>query len=372
LSKRANGEGSIYKRSDGRWVATISLDRGRRKAFYGKTRQGVAGRLAAALKTHQDGLPVVGERQTVCNYLHSWLTSVEPSLRARTFIRYEQYIRLHAIPYIGGLPLARLSPQHLQRLYAERLSAGLSPTTVAHLHAVLHKALGQAAKWGQVPRNVADLVTKPRMSAPEMQTLTAEQARRLLDAASGDRLEALYVLALNTGMRQGEMLALKWRDIDLERGAIQVRASLQRIRGAFVFSEPKTARSRRQIVVTESVTTTLKRHRSFQLEERLQAGGLWQDGDLVFADRYGQPIYATDLSRCAFYPLLERAGLPKVRFHDLRHTAATLLLAEGIHPKVVADMLGHATTAITLDLYSHTTPTMHRQAALALETVLGR
>jgi integrase len=370
LSRRANREGSIYRRRDGRWVASISLDHRRRKSFYGRTREDVGRKLTIALKEHQDGLPVIGERQTVGNYLASWLAAVEPALRPRTFIRYEQLLRIHAVPYIGRLPLARLAPQHLQRLYADRLSAGLSPTTVTHLHAVLHKALGQAAKWGQTPRNVADLVTKPRMASQDMRTLAPDEARALLDAARNERLEGLYVLALNTGMRQGELLGLRWRDVDLERATIAVRASLQRVRGAFVFSEPKTARSRRQILVTESVITALRRHRIVQAEERLRAGSAWQDNDLVFPDRYGQPIHATDLTRGAFYPLLQRAGLSRIRFHDLRHSAATLLLGQGVHPKVVADMLGHSTIAITIDLYSHTTPAMHRQAALALEAVL--
>jgi integrase len=370
--RRGNHEGSIYRRADGRWEASVSIGNGKRRRYYARTRQDAARKLHEALKALSDGLPVTSERQTVEKFLESWLETVKTSVRLRTFLRYEQYVRLHAVPYIGKLPLGRLTAQHLQRLYADRRATGLSATSVAHLHAVIHKALGQAAKWDIVPRNVADLVEKPRMETPEMKTLSPEQARILLDAASGDRLEGLWVLALNSGARQGELLALKWRDVDLDRGTIQIRASLQRVRGRYIFTEPKTARSRRQILVTESVTAALRRHRAAQLEERLQAGGAWQDNDLVFSDRYGQPILATELTRGAFYPLLARAGLPRVRFHDLRHSAASLLLAEGVHPKIVGDMLGHSTIAITIDLYSHTTPAMHRQAALALEAVLAR
>ncbi len=370
MSKRANGEGSIYKRADGRWAASVSLDRGRRTAFYGKTRQDVARKLAAALKTRQDGLPLVAERQTVARYLEGWLEAVRPSLRPRTWERYRQYVRIHAVPVIGAVPVSRLSPQHLQRLYADRLEAGLSSTSVAHLHAVLHRALGQAARWGQVARNVADLVTRPRIARREPQALSPDQARALLEAARDDRLEALYVLALSTGMRQGEILALKWQDLDLDGAHLQVRATLQRTREGFDFCEPKTARSRRQVALTNKAVSALRRHRARQLEERLLCP-YWQDPDLVFASEVGTPIEATNLIRRSFHPLLARAGLPRIRFHDLRHTAATLLLGQNVNVKIVSEMLGHSQIAVTLDLYSHVTPTMQRQATEALDAVLA-
>jgi len=243
---------------------------------------------------------------------------------------------------------------------------------VAHLHAVLHRALEQAAQWGLTPRNVAKLVTPPRPARREMATLSPEQARASLEAAEGDRLEALYVLALSTGMRQGELLALRWRDVDLEGGTLQVRATLQRTRDGFQFAEPKTARSRRQVALTKPAVEALRRHRSRQLEERLQMGAAWEDNDLVFANEVGRPIEAGNLIRRSFHPLLDRAGLQHIRFHDLRHTAATLALGKGVHPKIVAEMLGHSQIAVTLDLYSHVTPTMQRQAAEALEAALSR
>jgi integrase len=330
----------------------------------------VGRKLAVAIKARQDGLPILGERQSVRQYLEGWLESVRPSLRPRTFDRYEQYLRLHAIPEIGRLPLAKLGPQHLQRLYATRLESGLSPTSVAHLHAVLHRALDQAAKWGLVTRNVASLATRPRIKRQEMATLSPEQAKAFLEAAQGDRLEALYVLALTTGMRQGELLALRWRDVDLEAGTVQVRATLQRTRDGFTLVEPKTASSRRQVALAETAVANLRRHRAAQGEERLRLGPAWEDNDLIFANEVGRPIEATNLIRRSFHRLLERAAVPRIRFHDLRHTAATLLLAQGMHPKVVADMLGHSQIAVTLNLYSHTTPAMHRQAALAMDALL--
>ncbi len=370
--RRGNGEGSIYKRADGRWEARVSLDNGRRKAFYGRTRPEVSQKLAAALKARQDGLPAISERQTIRQYLGHWLESTRPSLRPKTWLRYEQLLRLHVVPEIGNVRLVRLTPQHLQKLYAGRLEAGLSPASVVQLHAVLRRALGRAARWDLVTRNVAGLVTPPRLERREMSTLSPEQARSLLDAADGDRLEALYTLAVTTGMRQGEILALRWREVDLDGGSLQVKATLQRNHEGFVFAEPKTAHSRRQVALAGAVVRGLHRHRVRQAEERLQIGTAWEDNDLVFANEVGRPIEATNLRNRSFWPLLKRAALPRIRFHDLRHTAATLLLGEGMHPKIVSEMLGHSKIAITLDLYSHVTPTMQRQAAETMDAVLSR
>jgi len=220
-------------------------------------------------------------------------------------------------------------------------------------------------------RNVASLATRPRIKRQEMVTLSPEETRSLLAAAAGDRLEALYVLAVTTGMRQGELLALRWRDVDLQTGMVQVRTTLQRSKDGFVFSEPKTDRSRRQVALTKVAVAALRRQRIAQAEERLRLGGMWEDNDLVFANELGKPIEAGNLLRRSFWPLLERVGLSRIRFHDLRHTAATLMLGRGVHPKVVAEMLGHSQIAVTLDLYSHVTPTMQREATAALDAVLG-
>jgi len=370
MSKRANGEGTIYKRADGRWTASVSLPGARRKSYYGTTRQEVASKLVAAQKQRQDGLPLLTERQTVKSYLEEWLETARPSLRPATHKRYSEYVRLHAIPVIGAVPLTRLSPQHLQRLYANRMEAGLSPTSAGHLHAVLHRALGQAARWGQIARNPVDLVTRPRADHHEMATLSPEQARGLLAAARDERLEALYVVALSTGMRQGELLALKWPDVDLDGAHVTVRATLQRVGNGWTFNEPKTAGSRRRVSLTSAAVAALKRHRASQAEERLRCS-FWQDPELVFATGVGSPMDATHVIRRSFHPLLIRAGLPRIRFHDLRHTAATLLLGQGVHAKIVSEMLGHSNIAITMDLYSHVTPTMQRQAVEAMDAVLA-
>lgn len=371
MARRCNGEGTISKRRDGRWVAAVTWGGGRRKFVYARTREEAARKLTNLLKAKQDGLPIPTDKQTVKDFLPSWLEAVRPSLRDSAWRRYAELVRLHAVPELGRISLSRLTPQHLQRLYARKLEEGLSPTTVRHLHAMLHKALGDAARWGLAARNVADLTTPPRVERRELKTLTRQQAKVLLDAATSDRLHALYVLALTSGARRGELLGLKWDDVDLERGIVEIQRTLQRTPHGLTFVEPKTQRSRRQVILTRTAVDALKKHYARQLEERLRLGPAWEDDNLVFCNQVGRPLESSNLLQRSFYPLLERAGLPRIRFHDLRHTYATLALGQGVHPKVVSDALGHANISITLDTYSHVTPAMHQQAAEALDVALG-
>lgn len=370
-SRRANNEGSIYKRPDGRWVASVTLPQGRRKYFYGKTRQDVAIRLTAALKARDDGLPIPGERQTVAQYLNGWLETAKTTVRPTTWHRYESYLRVHVLPDIGRIPLTRLTPDRLQRLWSEKLRAGLSPASVRQLRAFVRKALNDAARWDIVPRNVAALTSPPKVARKEIRTLSPDEVRHLLAAADGDNLGALYTLAVTTGIRQGELLGLRWRDVDLEHLTLQVRQALHRTKGEYIFSDPKSAKSRRMVALTATAIAALRRHKANQAAERLKIGTAWRDIDLVFTNEEGGPIDAGNLRNRSFRPLLQRAGLPRIRFHDLRHTAATLMLGRGVHPKVVSEMLGHSQIAITLDLYSHVTPTMQREAAQAMEDALS-
>jgi integrase len=230
--------------------------------------------------------------------------------------------------------------------------------------------LNDATRWGSIARNVVALTSAPRVQRRQISTLSPEQTRLLLDAAIEDDLSAVYVLAISTGMRQGELLALKWQDINLDGASVHIRSTLHRTKSGFVFNEPKTSRSRRQVVLTQTAVAALRRHRVAQAERRLEMGAYWQDQDLVFTNEIGGPVDAGNLRNRSFSPLLQRAALPKIRFHDLRHTAATLMLSRGIHPKVVSEMLGHSQIAITLDLYSHVTPTMQRDAAQLMDQVL--
>lgn len=370
--KRGNNEGTIIHRQDGWWEARITLEGGKRKSFYGKTRQAAARQLAEALRDRDKGLPVISGRQTVAQYLASWLDSIKPTIRPRTWRRYEEFMRLHIIPALGTTAITKLTGQQLQLLYARKLEEGLSSTTVHHIHTALHKALDSALRLDVVQRNVSELVDPPRMRHHEMKTLSEKQARQLLQAAEGTRHEALYTVALATGMRQGELLALRWENVNLERATLQVRATVQRTRSGLEFSEPKTGYSRRQVALSRTAVEALQVHRLRQLEERLKIGGAWEDHNLVFPNEIGRPIEAGNLLQRGFYPLLKKAGLPRIRFHDLRHTAATLLLGRGVNPKIVSEMLGHADVSITLKLYSHVTPDMQQQATAAMDAALGK
>jgi integrase len=372
VAKRGNNEGTIYKRTDGRWLAQLTVPGGKRKSFYGATREEARRKLAAALHDLDRGIQPAGERQTVAQYVAHWLEVARPTIKPRTWIRYEQLLRKHTMPMLGRTALARLTPQQVQALYAAKITEGLSPTTVHHLHAVLHRALDQAWRWGLIARNPCDLVDAPHMGHHEMQVFTPAQARTFLDAIQGHRYEALFTLALTTGMHQGELLGLHWSDVDLDSASVQVRTNLQRYKGTVSMSTPKTAHSRRQLTLSLTAIEALRRHRTRQVEERLALGADWQDQDLVFPNSTGKPANAGYLLRSEFYPLLERAGLPKMRFHDLRHSAATLMLGSGVHPKIASEVLGHARTGTTMDLYSHTSMTMQRDASAAMDRLLGR
>lgn len=372
--RHGNGEGTIYKRTDGRWEAKIALPDGRRKSFYYPTRQEAARRLAEATRDRDKGLPIVAEAQTVAAFAASWLETVKPTVKASTWRSYEHRLRVYLVPTLGRVRLARLTPQHLQELYARKLEDGLSTTTVNHLHAIVHKMLEQAMRWGVLLRNVADLVDPPRIAEHEIRPFTLDQARALLAAARGDRWEAFYVLALHTGMRLGELLGLRWRDVDLARGSLQVRGSLQPApigEAGLVIGSPKTPRARRKIALTDAARAALLAHRARQHEERLWLGAAWQDHDLVFPSTIGTAADPMHVLRRQFYPLLTRAGLPRARLHDLRHTAATLMLSDGVNVKVVSEMLGHADVSTTLRIYAHVLPDMQASAKAAIDRLYG-
>ncbi len=370
MPRRGHGEGSIFKRSDGRWAATITLEGRRRKTFYGKTRRDVQEQLTVALRERQQGILATGPQQTLGQFLTRWLEdTARPRVRPRTWDGYEQLVRLHIVPELGGLRLDKVTPQHLAWLYTHKLGEGLSPRRVQYLHAVLHASLKQALRWNLIARNPADAVTAPKPKRRDIHALTPGEARTLLDAAQGDPLEALYVLALTTGMRQGEILGLRWADVDLAAGRVQVRHTLQRRSGTWSLDEPKTERSRRSIALTTLAAEALRHHRTRQLQARLLVGPEWQEHDLLFCDDFGQPLDGRSLLRRSFYPLLARAELPRIRFHDLRHSAATLLLTQGVHPKIVQDLLGHSTINLTMDTYSHVLPNLQQEAATKMDAL---
>ena len=368
--RRGHGEGSIYQRKDGRWTASISLENGKRKSFYGKTRKEVQEQLKTALHEQQQGTFVSSPNQTIEQFRAQWLESCKYTIRIRSFERYEELVRLHLVPIIGRHRLQKLTAQHVQALYTAKLNEGLSSTTVNGLHALLHKALDDAVRWGSLARNVCDAVTPPQRDHFEIQPLSMEQAQRLLATAKGHSLEALFVLALTTGMRRGEILALKWRDLDFPHSTLHVRRIFTRRPGnRYIEAEPKTEKSRRSIVLTPLVIELLKQHRTHQLAAKAQADSAWQDLDLVFCTSLGTPLNPNKvLDR--FKTLLKRAELPDMRFHDLRHSTATILFSMGVHPKVVQELLGHNQISMTMDIYSHVLPTMQGEVMNKLNDAL--
>ena len=304
-----------------------------------------------------------------------WLEQTHKhSIRARTYERYEEAIRLHLIPVLGKYRLQKFSAQHVQAFYARMTDEGLSPSTVIYYHSVLYNTLSTVVKWGLVPRNVCDLVTPPRKARFEIQPFTPAQVQSFIDAIGGHKWEALYTLA--TGMRQGELLGLKWQDINFATGTLQVRRILTRVPSrttvkVFIEAEPKTQHSRRSITIASFALESLQKHRLRQEEARLKADECWQDHDYVFCTLTGthlRPNHVVD----KFKKLLKKAELPDIRFHDLRHSAATLLLGLGIHPKVVQELLGHTQISMTMDIYSHVLPGMQQDAVGKLNSLLTR
>ncbi len=378
MGKRGNGEGTITRRKNGGWMGqyVVHTAEGRkRRTVYGKTRKEVAEKLAKALSDREGGLVFDAGRLTVGEYLGRWLEdSVRDTVRQRTWERYEQIARVHIKPALGRIKLKALTPAHVRGLYREKLDAGLAPRTVQYVHVTLHKALKQAVADGLIPRNAAEAVKAPRPAKKEIRPLSNEQARAFLKAAgeAGDRFEALYVLAVHCGLREGELLGLKWEDVDLDAGTLAVRRTLSETKEkGHVFEAPKNGKGRR-IKLTAGATAALKRHRKRQLEERMRLAGLWEDHGLVFPNQVGKTMNAKNLTARSFKPLLERAGLPRsVRLHDLRHTCATVLLSRGVHPKLVQELLGHKNISITLDTYSHVLPGMGDAAAGAMDEAMG-
>lgn len=373
---RANGEGSVYRQKDNLWAASATVD-GKRKYFYGKTQKEAKDKREAFLQEVSRGVSVDAKKQTVEQFLVKWLEdSQRQSVRPRTYERYEEVVRLHVVPTLGQHLLPKLSPQHVQSLYARQLEAGFSETTVHHVHNVLHKALKTAVKWGLVSRNVCELVDPPRKAHFEGQALTVEQARKLLTAARGHRMEALFHLELATGMRRGEIMGLKWQDINFEKGLVRVQRILSRVPSkmpgkGYIEAEVKTAKSRRSIVIAPFALEMLKQHRKRQAIERAKAGDAWEDHDYVFCTAIGTHVNPTRDILAVLKSLLKKAELPDIRFHDLRHSVASLLFEENMHPKVVQEILGHSNISITLDVYSHMLPTMQSDAPGRLDDLLG-
>ncbi len=420
--KRGHNEGSLHQRaSDGLWVADVSLGYGPdgkriRKRLYGKTRAEANRKLQQALRTRSDGLTVQTREQTVGQYLEHWLEhAVAPNVRPRTLESYQLVCRTHLIPSLGRYKLSALNAQHIASYMthkqvagrkpsgrpsidgktSETKKTGLSSTTVNYHRAVLRSALNQAMRWDLLNRNVAEL-TQPRPAVSfEAKPLTRAEADRFLAAAQGDRLEALFSVALALGLRQGEALGLSWSDVDLDAGTFTVRWQLQQIKAksttdnpkpgtVLTLVEPKTKRSRRTLPVPGELLRTMKDHRRRQLEERLVAGPRWGGKgrlvstdperrvawDLVFTSTIGTPLDTANITK-TYRAILETAGLPVRRYHDLRHSCASFLAAKGVAQRVVMEILGHSQLSTTANIYTHVDADQLREATGRLDDLFS-
>jgi len=374
--RRGQGEGTVRLRADGRWEGRI--DRGwedgvhQARSVYGRTRQDVVLKLRQLQQQVATGLPAVDKRVTIAHFLVGWLQVVEPRLRPSTFTRYRQLAQHQLIPQLGAIRLAKLSPADVARMMAQVQQDGLSPRTAAHCRAVLRAALADAEKWGQVARNVAKLADAPHLAPPQPVVLSPEQVRAVVDACANPSLRRLALVAITTGLRQGEQLGLRWEDLDFERRSLSVRMELQRIDGTYQLVEPKSATSRRVVALPDTALTALRAERQTQLEAQRAADRRWHQPipGLVFTTTTGAPRSGTSLTHL-FQDALQRAGLPKLPWKALRAAHGALMLASGADISVVSRKLGHSSVALTSRHYGGVADALQRDAADRLGRLLG-
>jgi integrase len=375
--RRADGEGSIWKRADGRWEGRLSLGVGPdgrrlRHTEYGKTRNEVVDKLRKARNRVAEGQPPADDRSTVAKYLRWWAEHVLPgTVRETTAYGYRRIIESTLVPRLGAHRLGSLSPAHVHAMLRDMEAEGKAPASRRNARVVLGRALAHAERWGMVPRNVASLTDAPRGPAAKTDdALDLDGVTRLIAAAEGDRLEALWVVAAMVGLRKGEALALTWDDVDLDAARLRVRGSLRRLPGnGLVVNEPKSERGARVVALPPVCLDALRRRQETQRLERIAAGPRWSDTGYIFTTEIGTPIDPDNLQR-AWRKFTDKAGLGRLRFHALRHTAATVALAEGVPLEVISRQLGHAGLAITADVYAHVGDDAQRDAADAMQSAV--
>jgi integrase len=366
---------SISRHDNGRWYIQIDLPpdpatgKRRRAALGGyPTKREAKAAEAEALRRLRDQSFVEPSKLLVREYLTTWLDGMANQVRPTTLDGYRHQVRAHLLPHLGDIRLQQLTTARLNQLYAELAARGgrdgqpLAPKTVRLAHTVMRRALRDAMADGLVARNVAAQARPPRARPVEMHTWTAAQVGTFLASVREHRLYAAWLLLATLGLRRGELLGLCWKDVDLAAGRMAVRHTLVMVSGKPALAEPKTAKGRRSITLAPDVAEALRRHHARQAAERLSWGAGYTDSGLVVTTEDGRPMHPETFSTM-FGRLAARAGLPAIRLHDLRHSTASILLARGVHPKVVSELLGHATIALTLDTYSHVIPSLHEEAA---------
>ena len=358
--RRGHYEGSVYYDKDkDRWVAAVSIAPGKRKKFYFEKKQDAIRKKSEALRDLERGALVTGTQRKLGEYLIDWLDNVHKSkLRIGTYVNYKKKVQ-YIVDGLGDVWLHKLTPEQVQDFLQKKLDEGLSSKTVHEIHGVLRVALKKAVRWGIVSKNVCDVVDPPVIVSREAVPLSVEQARALVEHVRGHRLEVLLAMAIVTGMRRGELLALRWSDIDFEHRRLLVLHSVDYIAGyGYVVGKPKTAAGKRWVSFPAFLFDMLKQHQVQQSELKSTAKK-WEDHDLVFPNLSGGYLHPNHMGE-TFKKLLKEANLPHIHFHDLRHSAATILLSMGVHVKVIQELLGHTDISITLGVYGHLLPSMQQ------------
>ena len=377
---RANGEGSIYEERrkgavTGRWIAEIVVGLtpdGKKKVMrhYAPSQKKARTWLTEQLKDRDDGILVDPSKDTLSKWLATWVKTIAAhSVKQSTLAHYEKIVATYVDPYIGGVTMDKLMPFHVQTLYHELISRKLSGRTVRHVHNCLHRALGVAKTIQMVKINVTAHVEPPKVVKQQMKVLDPEQAARFLEEARGDRLYPLYLLAVQLGMRIGEIMGLRWEDIDFREGTLTVNQTLINVKGRMAFDTPKTKMSQRTLDIPAHVLSILKKWKIEQNREKLRLGDAeaWAHPELVFSTQIGTPLHSSNLRTRSFNVLLERAGCPRIRIHDLRHTALTHMGRMGLGPKEIQEIAGHSDVSVTFGIYGHTFREQKKAAAQKID-----
>ncbi len=376
-------KGHIRKRSKNSWSLVIELERDangkRRQKWYTVrgTKRDAERELHRLLTSVYESTYVEPNKLTVAQFLEQWLEGyAKGNVSRETFYRYRGIVRRDLIPALGRLPLSKLQALHIQTYYSNALEAGrkdgkggLSKKTILQIHRILREALHHAVRWKLLARNPADVVDAPRPQRKEMRALDEKETMQLLNTAQGRRFYYPIMVAVTTGMRRGEILGLRWKDVNLDARSLSVRQCLEQVDGRFAFKPPKTAKSRRSIALSPITVEALRAHKREQAKERLLLGHAYQNHDLVFPRPDGEP-WSPDALTHGLSDIVQGTELEGITFHSLRHSHATQLLRQGVHPKIVSERLGHSTVSITLDIYSHVLPGMQEDAALKVDAAL--